>query len=116
VRGTGHPVFGPLLVDSLRAVVGTTGGLVLALNTSSGELLWSCDLQSPVNAGLLGSDSLLYVGTLKKELVALRALDGTVLWRGAVPGRVKTTPVAGIHRIFVATDERLILSFRESAR
>ena len=116
LRGTGHPVFGPLLVDSLRAVVGTTGGLVLALNTSSGELLWSCDLQSPVNSGLLGSDTLLYVGTLKKELVALRALDGTVLWRGALPGRVKTTPVAGIHRIFVATDERLILSFRESAR
>jgi outer membrane protein assembly factor BamB len=116
VNETGHPVFGPLVVDSLRAVVGTTGGQVLALNSSSGKLLWSCDLQSPVNSGLLGSDSVVYVGTLKKELVALRAVDGTVLWRDAVPGRIKTTPVAGIRRIFVATDERLILSYRESTR
>lgn len=113
---TGHPVFGPLVVDSIRAVVGTTGGQVLAFNSSSGALLWSCDLQSPVNSGLLGSDSVLYVGTLKKELVALRTLDGMVLWRDAVPGRIKTTPVSGIRRIFVATDERLILSYRESGQ
>ncbi len=113
---TGHPVFGPLVVDSIRAVVGTTGGRVLAFNSSSGALLWSCDLQSPVNSGLLGSDSVLYVGTLKKELVALRAVDGMVLWRDAVPGRIKTTPVSGIRRIFVATDERLILSYRESGQ
>ena len=113
---TGHPVFGPLVVDSIRAVVGTTGGQVLAFNSSSGALLWSCDLQSPINSGLLGSDSVLYVGTLKKELVALRALDGMVLWRDAVPGRIKTTPVSGIRRIFVATDERLILSYRESGQ
>jgi len=116
VNETGRPVFGPLLVDSIRAVVGTTGGQVLAFNSSSGTPLWSRDLQSPVNSGLLGSDSVLYVGTLKKELVALRTVDGTVLWREAVPGRIKTTPVAGIRRIFVATDERLILSFRESAQ
>jgi outer membrane protein assembly factor BamB len=113
---TGHPVFGPLVVDSIRAVVGTTGGKVLAFNTNSGALLWSCDLQSPVNSGLLGSDSVFYVGTLKKELAALRALDGAVLWRGVVPGRIKTTPVSGIRRIFVATDERLILSYREGGQ
>ncbi len=116
ISEAGHPVFGPLVVDSLRAVVGTTGGRVLAFNSSSGTLLWSCDLQSPVNSGLLGSDSVLYVGTLKKELLALRAIDGTVLWRCAVPGRIKTTPVSGMRRIFVATDERLILSYRESGQ
>jgi outer membrane protein assembly factor BamB len=109
---TGSPVFGPLLVDSLRAVVGTTGGRVIALNSISGTLLWSRDLQSPVNTGLLGSDSVLYAGTLKKRLVALRAKDGIVLWQCEVPGRIKTTPVAGFKRIYIATDERLVLSYR----
>lgn len=115
VRWTGRPgpaILGAAVADSARVVVGTTGGRVVALDPATGAVRWTTDLRSPVNAGLLGAGDLIYVGTLKKELIALDRSTGDVIWRTSTDGRIKTTPVGGLGRVFVAQDSRIIQSFR----
>ncbi len=108
----GSAIYGTLLVDSLTAVVGTTGGAVVALDTYTGMLVWRCDLDEPVNSGALGAGPYIYVGTLKKSFIALDRRTGTEVWRTIIGGRIKTTPIAGSGRVYVAGDDRVLLAFR----
>jgi outer membrane protein assembly factor BamB len=113
---SGAAIYAPPLVHTEACYVGTTGGVVIALNQRTGALLWSCDVHSPVNTGILAVNTVLYVGTLRKELIAIDAAKGTILWKGAVSGRIKTTPIAGGHRVYIATDDRLVQAFEGSVR
>lgn len=108
----GAQIYGAALVDSSCAIVGTTGGHIIAMDRRTGAIRWDTDLRSPVNSGMLGADDILYVGTLKKELLALKRSSGEILWRTSTDGRIKTTPVGGLGRIFVAQDSPLIQAFR----
>lgn len=81
------------------------------MDQASGATVWSCDTHSPVNSGILGTNGVLYVGTLKKELIAIDPAKGSILWRETVSGRIKTTPIAGTNRLIIATDDRLIQAF-----
>lgn len=108
----GAQIYGAAIVDPTHVIVGTTGGHIVALDPVSGRTLWDTDLRSPVDCGLLGAGDLVYAGTLKKELLALKRATGEVIWRTMTDGRIKTAPVAGLGRVFVAQDSPLIQSFR----
>jgi outer membrane protein assembly factor BamB len=49
-------------------------------------------------------------------LFGLNIADGTTVLKQEVPGRIKTSPAVAHGRLFVATDEKLILSFRSAIR
>jgi outer membrane protein assembly factor BamB len=53
----------------------------------------------------------MYVGTLNKELLAIGVRDGSVLWKGDVGGRIKTSPAVAHGKVYVATDERIVMAF-----
>lgn len=112
----GSAVYGAFLVDTTAAIVGTTGGKILALHPSTGTVLWESNIGAPVNCGALGAGPYIYVGTLKKDLIALDRRSGAVVWRTLVGGRIKTTPIAGSGRVFVAGDDRIVLGFRSDTR
>ncbi len=115
LRWTAHPgasVYGAVVADSATVIVGTTGGHIMALDPATGVLHWDTDLRSPVDAGLLGAGDVVYAGTLKKDLLALTRSTGGIIWRTPTDGRIKTTPIGGLGRVFVAQDTRIIQSFR----
>ena len=63
-----------------------TGG-VTALYTGTGEVLWTFDFPTPVdaNGGVTVADGVVYANTSKGEIFALGAASGTMLWRFADP-------------------------------
>ncbi len=115
-HASGAAIYAPPLLHRGGCYVGTTGGVVIALDQRTGALLWSCDVHSPINAGIVAANAVLYVGTLRKELIAIDAAKGEILWKGGVSGRIKTTPVVGADRVFIATDDRLVQAFEGSVR
>lgn len=110
----GAAIHGAAVVDSLRVVVGNTGGRILAMDRKTGETVWNLDLRSPVSAGLLGAGAHIYAGTLKREFLAIDRATGSVVWRTVTSGRIKTTPIGGMGRVFIAQDDRLVRSFTEA--
>lgn len=108
----GTPIYGAALADTALVIVGTTGGHIIAMNPLNGAVRWNTDLRSPVNSGVLGAGDILYIGTLKKELLALKRATGEIVWRTSTDGRIKTTPVGGFGRVFVAQDSPMIQAFR----
>jgi outer membrane protein assembly factor BamB len=85
-----------------------------ALDGVTGTVHWKSDLGGVINSGAVVTGEHLYVGTLKKVLFGLSIADGSVIVKQEVQGRIKTSPAVGNGRLFVATDERLILAFRSS--
>lgn len=115
LRWTAHPgpsICGAVIADSAAVIVGTTGGHIVAVDPTTGVPRWDTDVRSPIDAGLLGAGDIVYAGTLKKELIAFSRPTGKILWRTPTDGRIKTTPVGGLGRVFIAQDSRLIQSFR----
>ncbi|MBK7259059.1 MAG: PQQ-binding-like beta-propeller repeat protein [Ignavibacteriae bacterium] len=115
LRWSGKPgssIYGAAVADSAAVIVGTTGGHIVAMDPATGATRWNTDLRSPVDAGLLGAGDVIYAGTLKKELIALKRSTGEIIWRTTTDGRIKTTPIGGLGRVFIAQDTRIIRSFR----
>ena len=115
-RDIGGSVYGPVLVDSMHVIVGTTAGQIVALQRSTGGIVWTTDVRAPVNSGILGAGEYAYAGTLRKDLIAFQRSTGSIVWREVLGGRVKTTPVAGAGRLFVAADNRILQAFRQERK
>jgi eukaryotic-like serine/threonine-protein kinase len=108
----GAPIYAAITCPGGRLFVGTTGGAMLAIDPASGSMLWRYETASVINASAVVSGGTLYFGTLGKKLYALRASDGGLLSVTELNGRVKT-PLAVAHgRLFVATDDKVISSYK----
>ena len=103
----------PSLANGL-VIFGTTGGTMFALNNDDGSIAWETNVGSVVNSGAVVSGDLAYVGTLKQHLYAIRITDGTTVMKLEVPGRIKTSGVVAKGRLFIATDENLVLAYQGS--
>ncbi len=112
---TSSPIYGLIALTDRLALFGTLAGTVYALRQQDGSIEWKQDVEYPVNTGILIAGDVAYVASLKRTLFALDMQDGKILWRQEVNGRLKTTPAMAGDRLFVITDERQLLSFRESA-
>lgn len=73
-----------------------------ALPMAGGEPRWTKDLGGSVVYGLaLDADGVLYVSTMAKEVIALRAENGQELWRFAAQGVIWARPVVKDGKVFV---------------
>jgi outer membrane protein assembly factor BamB len=108
----GSPLFAEPSATAGSVFIGSTGGAMIALSIESGKVLWRTETESVINAAAVVSGDVLYFGTLSKKLHAVRIADGTTLAQVELSGRVKTPPVVANGRVFVATDEKMIISFR----
>ena len=97
-------------------VCGTTGGTVFALRQSDGSVVWERPEVGVVSVAGVISGSLFYVGSLARSITALRLTDGSVAWKDTLEGRVKTAPAVARERLLIATDDRVLHSYRGGGR
>lgn len=107
----GAPIYATASFAGEFVLIGTTGGRLFALNTADGSMKWTAEFNSVINSSAVVSGNIAYVGTLKKELHALKVHDGSTVWKQTLGGRIKTTPAVAHGRLFVATDDRMVLAF-----
>jgi len=82
-----------LLVAPRRLVVVQHGGIVTALDPSTGSVLWSVRCGRGRTFGCLDGDNVV-VGSDHPQIFALRLEDGSTAWRARAHGRVGAVPVA----------------------
>jgi outer membrane protein assembly factor BamB len=107
IEGNSRLIQPVLAGSSLFAV--SSAGLVTAVDTDSGETLWTNKLKLPVSAGAGYGDALVYIGADGGEVVALHAGTGEVAWRSELEGEILASPMAGEGTVVVsASVDRLI--------
>ncbi|MDR2412182.1 MAG: PQQ-binding-like beta-propeller repeat protein [Holosporales bacterium] len=84
----------PLLADN-RLFVLDAGGILFALQTETGAILWKtsltpCGCEGNLNGGMAYADGILYIATTFSEIIACEGATGRLLWRRALE-----SPAAG---------------------
>jgi outer membrane protein assembly factor BamB len=92
-------------------------GTVLATTLKTGEEVWqteaipSSERSQPFGGGLAYEYHKIYVSTANAEVLALDAQKGTILWRSATSGPVRTAPTVKDGRVFVVTINNQLETF-----
>jgi outer membrane protein assembly factor BamB len=92
-------------------------GTVLATTLKTGEEVWqtetipSSERSQPFGGGLAYEYHKIYVSTANAEVLALDAQKGTILWRAATSGPVRTAPTVKDGRVFVVTINNQLETF-----
>jgi outer membrane protein assembly factor BamB len=101
--------FAPAAGDPSRIVFGATDGQVRAVDPETGELLWTAVLPDGIDAQPLLAGDVVWVGTMGRELSALDAGDGSVLWTTELPGRSRSSLTAHDGGLIVLSEPRTII-------
>lgn len=99
----------PIVVDGVMYTTGSWS-TVFALNAKTGEQLWSFDPEVPkawgknaccdvVNRGVAVWKGKVYVGTIDGRLIALDAVDGSVVWDVMTIDQTRPYTITGAPRI-----------------
>jgi outer membrane protein assembly factor BamB len=100
----GSPLWAEPVTDDqcLCVYLATMGHQLYSLDAKTGEPNWG-----PVNLGsalvgkpALSEEGVLYIGTFGKEMVAIRAESGEILWRVPTDGWVWAGPAVGGDRLY----------------
>lgn len=87
----------------------TDTGDLLALEASTGRVLWRMRVPEGLSAGVGGDANRVAVVTLNNELLSIES--GEVRWRVRLPARVLTPPLVAGGRVFVALSDRSTMAF-----
>ncbi|MCK9522711.1 MAG: PQQ-binding-like beta-propeller repeat protein [Proteobacteria bacterium] len=93
--GTGGIIQGAAaILEGDDAVFGSSDGHVYRL-LPAGGLRWKTALDASIDTGVSVSpdEQRLFVGTMRGEVVALHAEDGSVIWRTATGDSIRATPM-----------------------
>jgi len=87
-----------------RVYVANREGVVKALDSSSGRVIWSVEKEGlEVSGGPGAGEGLVLVGTSNGEVIALSEQDGSEKWRARVSSEVLSVPKAGMGMVVVHT-------------
>jgi len=84
-------------------------GDLLAMEASTGRVIWRLRLPDGLSAGVGGDANRVAVVTLNNELLSIQS--GEVRWRVRLPARVLTPPLVAGGRVFVALSDRSTMAF-----
>lgn len=76
----------PALALDRRVVVGSDSGFVRAFGAATGKPLWSRELSGYISAPLVGRGHTVYAVSGNRQVQALDARNGDVLWTRVLPG------------------------------
>jgi len=99
----------PAVGDGL--VVVAHEGVLLALRTTDGALMWRTDLGATVSAPLLWKGGWLVAALHNGNVVTLRGADGLELWRHPVAGQLDVSPSIGGRELFLPVRDGRVLAF-----
>lgn len=104
----------PIIVDGKLFAL-DTDSMLTAFDTEKGKSLWKTNVANPkeddpvIGGGVAYSKGKLYVTNGYDELLAVNPVDGSILWRAALPAPSRAAPTIMDERIFVTTlDNRLV--------
>ena len=96
-------------IDGENIFAADVEGLVLALDRTTGKVIWKNDLELPVSGAVGAGYGLVVVCTLKGEIIALDAVSGEEKWRAQAPSEVLAAPAINGDIVLVQTqDDRLM--------
>ena len=90
---------------------------LIAFEAASGKQIWTYDPKIPeedeesFGGGIAYADGRVFLSTGFGEIIAVRADNGTELWRGSLPGPSRSGPAVGGGRIFVVTIDNQTVAF-----
>ena len=84
------------------------GGEITAFDLQTGRKIWNVKTRLTLTTGLAAADNMLFVGTDKAQIVALKQADGNPGWWGKMSSEVLATPVA-VGKKVIAKDESGVL-------
>ena len=88
---TEQPIWTHAVSDGRNVYITGLDHNLHAVDLASGKKIWATDLgAAAMDAPTLGQDGVLYTATLSNEVVALKATDGSVLWRKDFPNHLWT--------------------------
>ncbi len=93
VGASGPYDFSPATDGNAVYAAGHDGKLV-KLDIANGHELWRIDAGQVLSAGVGVGEGLVLVGTPKGELLAYKAVDGSVAWKARLSGEILVPPVA----------------------
>ena len=100
-----HSFWGTPVTDGTTIFAPSMDHYLYALNMKDGKLEWKSDLGgSLMSSPVLSSDGVLYIGTLEKTVVAVKAEDGSKLWTYTANSSVWSTPVIVDDHLFVGDE------------
>jgi len=83
--------------------VGTNNGKVLALNASSGAVIWSYQTGGAVYSSPAIADNVVYFGSWDSSVYALNALTGAILWIHNTNSFVQSSPAVANGVVYIAS-------------
>jgi len=110
---TAPVVNGPLtslVVLGERAAGILPSGVVVTFSLATGDVLWRRQVGPSSRHTLAGEAERYFVATEDGRLVALAAVDGSVLWEQLLPA-TPTTPMAAEGRVFIGSSDNAFYAF-----
>jgi outer membrane assembly lipoprotein YfgL len=101
-----------LQVVNQTVYAASDNGDLLAMEASTGRVIWRVRLPDGLSAGVGGDANRVAVVTLNNELLSIQS--GEVRWRVRLPARVLTPPLVAGGRVFVALSDRSTMAFDAS--
>jgi len=91
-------------VNSGRVYVANREGVIKALNSSNGQVIWRVEKEGlEISGGPGAGEGLVLVGTSNGEVLALSEQDGSEVWRSRVSSEVLSVPKAAQGMVVVHT-------------
>lgn len=91
-------------VNGNRVYVANREGVVKALNSSNGQVIWRVEKEGlEISGGPGAGEGLVLVGTSNGEVLALSEQDGSEIWRSRVSSEVLSVPKAAQGMVVVHT-------------
>lgn len=99
------PLFStPAVVDG-RIYIGTGDGRLLAIDSTSGRMLWEHRVDSAILSSPAVAGGLLFFGTADRQVIALEAARGEVLWRFDAAGVILSSPAVYRGIVYIGDEE-----------
>ena len=99
----------PALASGALVFAGTDG-VVRALDAATGDVRWTRQVEEAITAPPLLTPDVVYVGSMGRQLYALRRATGEVLWEEELEGRIKSGMAAREgHLVVLAEPENVYL-------
>lgn len=101
--------------EGADVVVASTDGSVRLLDAATGALRWTFTTDGALSAAPLLTPTLVFVGTLRRGVVALDRATGRAVWERDVGGRVKSAIAPAAGGIVVLAEPRFVYYFKPRA-
>lgn len=91
-------------------VFAAVDGLLTALDTETGRVLWKTPVPGRIAAPLYWDTGWLVVSNEAGDLAAFRADDGSFVWRQTIGSPLALAPVPALDRLYLALGDRRVIS------